>query len=151
MKIATPFLLVISAAFNFSSWSDPEQSKGGDICGYYSSRGSDADGNTYVGVAMIRKVEESYIVTWIVDEGNTVGIGMRHGDFLSVGWMARSGSSLVRGVTVYKIDSEKKTMSGSWMTLPGPGVMLEENLEFLRSLDPLAKKVKKKESMGREE
>lgn len=140
MKCATPFLLIVSSVIHFGEWSAYEQSaKDFNIEGYYVSKGHDVSGKYYSGMASIRKVEEVYIVTWIVGSDSVQGVGMRHGDYLSIGWATPGKSGVIRGVTVYKINSKDKILNGSWATHPGNGAMLDEQLNFLKAMEVLPK------------
>ncbi len=136
MRCATPFLLIVSAVFHFGEWSADEQPvKDFNIEGYYVSKGYDGSGKYYSGIASIRKAEDVYVVVWMVGSDSVQGIGMRHGEYLSIGWATQGKAGAIRGVTVYKINSKDKILSGNWATLPGNGAKLEENLHFLKEME----------------
>lgn len=110
----------------------PEQA---DIQGYYSCRGQEASGKPYAGVVTIRKIGEVYMVQWAVADGFT-GIGLRHGNSLSVSWAILKDDKALRGVNVYKISEPGPKLVGKWATIPGNGRILSETLVFLKALDP---------------
>jgi hypothetical protein len=107
----------------------------GDITGYYTCRGEDANGKQYTGIAMIVKKNDIYIVQWVVGLGsNFVGVGIRKGDTLAISWALGDEKRFVRGVNLYQI-SPGPRLSGHWATLPGDGFMQSENLTFLKKLE----------------
>ena len=110
--------------------------------GIYSIVG--AEGQThYTGTATIRRHgPDSYLIqsitTTLDDEGeptgvqNSTGIGMIQGNSLSMAWRLADKSMV--GLTVYTI--KDGTLSGRWVTFPGPG---EARVERLRKVAPLPK------------
>jgi hypothetical protein len=108
----------------------------GDLSGYYTCKGQEAGGKHYGGVAMLLKKNDLYVVQWMVSGGSTfTGIGIRQGDTLAVSWALPSDrGALVRGVNMYKVEAGPRLV-GRWASLPGPGVLQNETLSFLKKLD----------------
>jgi hypothetical protein len=107
----------------------------GDISGYYSCKGVEAGGKPYSGVAVIIKKNDIYIVQWMVGGGSTFsGIGIRQGDTLAASWALPSDRGIIRGINMYKIESGPRLV-GRWASAPGPGVVQNENLTFLKKLE----------------
>jgi hypothetical protein len=111
-----------------------------DITGYYRCEG-EIGGEKYGGIVLIRQLLDIYKVNWMLDDGGAYsGVGMRHGDSLSVSWLMNAkfktedgkpaGEGTVRGITVYRIEGEK--LLGLWLTMPGSGRKQVENLEMIR-------------------
>lgn len=104
----------------------------GDLSGVYWVEGKDGQ-KDYDGMAWVKRYDESvYLVQWSGGGQNTIGIGMRTGDTLSVGWVQERGDKTVRGVTVYSVRA--RTLVGRWVTLPGKGVA-RETLTLLKPLE----------------
>jgi hypothetical protein len=108
----------------------------GDISGYYTCRGQEANGKAYSGVAVISRRSEVYTVQWMIGDGaNFSGIGIRQGNTLAVSWALPSDKAgIIRGVNIYKIETGPRLV-GRWATVPGPGVLQNETLTFLKDLD----------------
>jgi len=115
-----------------------EKDKGeqvGDITGYYSCRGEDANGKQYTGITVILKKNDIYIVQWTVGLGSTfVGVGIRKGDTLAISWAMGDEKRFIRGVNLYKIEPGPR-LTGQWASLPGDGFVQSEALTFLKKLD----------------
>jgi hypothetical protein len=108
----------------------------GDISGYYSCKGVEAGGKTYSGIAVIAKKNDVYLVQWMVGGGSTFsGVGIRLGDTLSASWALPAERGIIRGVNVYRIESGPRLV-GRWASVPGPGIVQNETLTFLKKLDP---------------
>jgi hypothetical protein len=104
----------------------------GDLSGVYWVEGHDNKG-PYDGVAWLKgRGEGVYMVQWSGEGESVVGVGLRTGDTLSVGWVASRGEATARGVTVYRIHA--RSLVGRWVTLPGksPG---RETLTILKPLE----------------
>jgi hypothetical protein len=107
----------------------------GDITGYYSCRGEDANGKQYTGVTMILKKNDIYVVQWTVGLGSTfVGVGIRKGDTLAISWAMGDEKRFIRGVNLYKIAPGPR-LTGQWASLPGDGFVQSETLTFLKKLE----------------
>jgi hypothetical protein len=102
-----------------------------DLSGIYHVRGHDGK-EAYEGACVLKAEGEVYSVTWTTG-GGLLGIGVRSGDTLSVGWTIPAEKGLLRGVTQYRVSG--RTLTGAWATLPGSGVVRRETLTFLRGLE----------------
>lgn len=91
----------------------------GDLAGIYSVSGTEASGKKYSTVATIQRRGDSYIVIWTMAEVNTVGIGLRQSDTLSVGWTQPIEGKHVRGVTVFKLElfGGNPRLTGRWVSM----------------------------------
>jgi hypothetical protein len=108
----------------------------GDISGYYSCKGMEAGGKAYSGIAVIAKKNDVYLVQWMVGGGSTFsGVGIRLGDTLSASWALPAERGIIRGVNVYRIETGPRLV-GRWASVPGPGIVQNETLTFLKKLDP---------------
>ena len=113
----------------------PAADKAGDLSGYYLCSGSEAGGKRYSGIVSIARVQQLYIVTWLVGSGTPFqGVGVRQGDTLAVSWSTPRPGGLVQGCNVYRIDDGGKKMAGRWAAVPGAGTLQNETLTFLREL-----------------
>ena len=107
----------------------------GDITGFYSCKGTEAGGKAYSGMAVIQKKNDVYIVHWMVGGAGFTGVGIRLGDTISVSWALPGEKGIVRGVNVYRIEQGPRLI-GRWASLPGPGIVQDETLVFLKRLEP---------------
>ena len=108
----------------------------GDISGYYSCKGVEAGGKAYSGVAVIVKKNDVYLVQWMVGGGSTfTGVAIRQGDILAASWAMPNERGIIRGVNLYRIESGPRLI-GRWASAPGPGVVQNETLTFLKKVDP---------------
>jgi hypothetical protein len=101
-----------------------------DISGVYLVSGKDGQ-KSYAGAVVIRQLGEVYFAQYAVGGTSTLGIGVRLGDRLSVGWVQAEGK-MTRGVTVYTVKG--KRLDGRWATLPTSGVVHSETLTWLAAL-----------------
>jgi hypothetical protein len=125
-----------SAPQDETPWAD-------DMSGFYHCAG-----HGYEGVVTVRKAGQAYVVAWLAGNAHSVGVGMREGDLLVVGWAMEGESAkekddgyATRGVTVYKLHPKTKRLVGRYLVLPGSGEPMPETLEYFR---PLARNAKKK-------
>jgi hypothetical protein len=107
----------------------------GDLSGYYTCKGQEVGGKSYSGVVSIIKKNEIYIIQWMVTGGSTfTGVAIRQGNTFSASWALPGERGTIRGVNVYRIEAGPR-LAGRWATLPGPGVMQNETLTFLKAMD----------------
>jgi hypothetical protein len=107
----------------------------GDLSGYYMCKGTEVGGKTYSGVVTVMKKNDLYLVQWSVGIGsNFTGVGIRQGNSLSCSWALPSEKGLIRGINVYRIEQGPRLI-GRWASLPGPSVLQNETLTFLRPLE----------------
>jgi hypothetical protein len=107
----------------------------GDISGYYSCKGVEAGGKKYSGVAVIVKKSDVYVIQWMVGGGSTFsGVAIRQGDTFAASWALASDRGIIRGINLYRIESGPRLV-GRWASAPGPGVVQNETLTFLKKLD----------------
>lgn len=106
-----------------------------EIVGYYSCSGKDAKGKEYSGVVCIERQADTYLVRWNLGLGGYMGVGIRQGNDLAVGWVI--GNMDARGVTLFRITPGKAgpTLAGKWLSLPGDGGMYGETLRWLKGAD----------------
>jgi hypothetical protein len=102
-----------------------------DIEGFYSCHGKDANREPYSGVVIVARRGDVYVVGWQIESNTSVGVGLREGNVLSVGFRGPEGTT---GVCRYAIEIEdgKPILKGSWATAPGDGRSHQETLTFLR-------------------
>lgn len=105
----------------------------GDLSGIYYARGQQADGKTYTGVVILERKGDVYAAQWNTGGTTSLGVGVRQGESVSFGWALPGEKGVMRGVTVYKIQGKK--LNGRWTSMPGPGVVMNETLEWLRALE----------------
>lgn len=107
----------------------------GDISGYYDCRGQQSDGKKYNGVVIIRKMNEVYVVSWVIP-GNPsfTGIGIRQNNRFAVSWAMLGEKKFIQGINFYKIEPGPR-LAGRWTSLPGNGVLQWETLMFLKAPD----------------
>ena len=141
-------LLLMASLVAFNSGSPPAtpskadasksvQAEVGDIgAGYYSCKKVEAGGKAYSGVAVVIKKNDIYLVQWMVGGGSTfTGIAIRQGDTLAASWALPAERGIVRGINVYRIEAGPRLV-GRWASVPGPGVLQNETLTFLKKLEP---------------
>lgn len=101
------------------------------IEGYYTVKGTDANGDDYVGMAVIRRVASGYRVAWLLDNGDTLeGAGIKEGRTFSVGWAIPR----MLGVSRFEIQATedgKAKLVGRWVVMPA-GAGGEEVLTWLK-------------------
>jgi hypothetical protein len=87
---------------------------GVDIAGYYEEH----DGTFF----RIIKSGAVYSVLWRQKAGDWIGVAIRDGENLAVGWQRSDGKNL--GVSFYKIVKGEKgpTLVGAWAAYPGGGL-----------------------------
>lgn len=137
--------LALAAGFLASSWADgtrkdrpqgpPPDFRGRDVTGYYAMAGQAAKGR-YSGVCLIRREKGVLIVEYHTPGQVVTGVGILHGDKLSVGWAAPAEGALngiARGVTVYTVAGPRLT--GLYLAAPGPGRAFQEVLTRLPGVD----------------
>jgi hypothetical protein len=71
------------------------------------------EGKPYGGTVTITKNGEAYTVDWTLPEERHRGVGIRHGDFLVVGW----GQGAGYGAVVY--DAANGRLTGQWTSAAG--------------------------------
>lgn len=107
----------------------------GDLSGYYSCVGKSPNGKPYDAVVVVQKLGDVYGVSWAMGAQLIMGVGIRNGETLSVGWSVTGPDGrTVRGVNRYTIHGRR--MVGRWATIPGPGAMGEETLDWLKEKLP---------------
>jgi hypothetical protein len=104
---------------------DPETVK---IAGEYDGEGTDIKGEKYRVAVKIEEEGEAYRVTWKTRDGQEfVGVGIRTGKMLSVGWAGQQGQRVIIGTTVYEIQKDG-TLAGKWTMLGAKGAVRAEKL-----------------------
>ena len=86
-----------------------------DITGFYGEK----DGEFF----RISMAGEVYQVLWRQKAGDWLGVAIRDGDDLAIGWHRSDGANL--GVSFYKIGQTRKvpTLVGGWAAYPGGGIV----------------------------
>ena len=104
---------------------DPETAK---IAGSYAARGEDVNGQKYTATVEIREEGEAYRLTWkYADGAEFVGVGVRTGKQLSVGWAGQLGDKVMVGVMVYEV-KKNGSLDGKWTILGAKGKVRTETL-----------------------
>lgn len=87
-----------------------------DITGYYSEQNGEF-------FRITRNGENVYQVLWRQNAGDWIGVAIRDGDNLAIGWHRSDGANL--GVSFYKIGKNDKgpTLIGGWTAYPGSRVV----------------------------
>ncbi|MCS7045191.1 MAG: TIGR03067 domain-containing protein [Gemmataceae bacterium] len=99
-----------------------------DLAGTYRSVSTELDGTKHVAAAIVERVGDAYLVTYIKDQKVAyLGIGLRKGDVFSLSWMSQGRV----GITMYRIESNTRLV-GHYTQLGGPGILSEETLTRLR-------------------
>ena len=90
-----------------------------DITGYYGEK----DGE----FLRVSGNGEAYQVLSHQKAGDWVGVAIRDGDSLAIGWHRADGANL--GVSLYKIGKSDKgpTLSGGWAAYPGGGIVKDDH------------------------
>jgi len=101
-----------------------------DISGYYGEK----DGE-YTKIS--KTAENVYQYLNHQRAGDWIGVAIREGDSLSIGWQKSDGRNL--GVSVYRIEKGDKgdkgpTLTGAWSNYPGGG-MVKDSLKWCRKVD----------------
>jgi hypothetical protein len=101
-----------------------------DISGYYGEK----DGE-YTKIS--KTAENVYQYLNHQRAGDWIGVAIREGDSLSIGWQKSDGRNL--GVSVYRIEKGDKgdkgsTLTGAWSNYPGGG-MVKDVLKWSRKVD----------------
>jgi hypothetical protein len=101
-----------------------------DISGYYGEK----DGE-YTKIS--KTAENVYQYLNHQRAGDWIGVAIREGDSLSIGWQKSDGRNL--GVSVYRIEKGDKgdkgpTLTGAWSNYPGGG-MVKDSLKWSRKVD----------------
>lgn len=101
-----------------------------DITGYYGEK----DGE-YTKIS--RNGDNVYQYLNHQKAGDWIGVAIREGDSLSIGWQKSDGKNL--GVSVYRIEKGDKgpTLTGAWTNYPGGGTV-KDSLKWSRKLDSRA-------------
>jgi hypothetical protein len=122
----------MAALFFMLAFMQPMVDPVGDLSGIYHVQGKE-NGKPYEAMAWVRDLGDgAYMVQYSGGGNNTIGIALRTGDSLSVGWTQDTGKGTLRGVTVYSIRG--RVLSGRWVTLPGNAVV-RETMTLLRPLE----------------
>ncbi len=104
---------------------DPETAK---IAGEYAGEGTDIRGQKYKVAVTVEEEGNAYRVTWKTPEGQQfVGVGIRTGKLLSVGWAGQQGPRVIVGTTVYEVKRDG-SLDGKWTMLGAKGVVRSEKL-----------------------
>lgn len=99
-----------------------------NVAGEYDGEGTDIKGQKYKVSVTIEEEGEAYRVTWKTPEGQTfVGVGLRNGKLLSVGWAGQQGQRIILGTTVYEIKKDGR-LDGKWTMLGSKGIVRTETL-----------------------
>jgi hypothetical protein len=98
-----------------------------DITGYYGEK----DGE-YTKIS--RNGDNVYQYLNHQKAGDWIGVAIREGDILSIGWQKSDGRNL--GVSVYKSEKGDKgpTLTGEWSPYPGGGTR-KDSLKWSRKMD----------------
>jgi len=133
--IPCALLLSLSALAPEKTLPDLAPPDGVDIDGHYACSGKDANNQPYSGAVIIARRGDAYVVGWQIEENISVGVGLRQGNVLSVGFRGTGG---VLGVCRYTIEvaEGKPILKGQWTTAPGDGKTHVETLTFTEPPKP---------------
>ena len=94
-----------------------------DFSGKYLAEGVGNGGRPYKAMVEIQRTREVYQILWVLGPREAyMGVGMREGDTLCVGW----ATGQVPGVVVYR--SEGKRLVGRWTAPGADGRIFKETL-----------------------
>jgi hypothetical protein len=101
-----------------------------DITGYYSGDGTFKEGE----FVRITRSGQTYQFLQRYPVGDWVGVAIRDGDNLAIGWQRADGANL--GVSFFKIEKGEKgpTLVGGWAAYPGGGVS-KDTLKWSRKIE----------------
>ncbi|MEW4565309.1 hypothetical protein AB1K70_22480 [Bremerella sp. JC770] len=103
-------LACVVTLFASVSYADPAER---DLSGKYQCTGTSNQGGKYVGQVTIKKRNQGYQITWIVDKTTYSGIGFVDEDRLNVAWTLKTPQGVAIGVISYKIQ-DNGTLEGKW-------------------------------------
>jgi hypothetical protein len=117
MKLAVKIALMLSILLAGASvtGSEPRGQAAIDITGFYGEK----DGE----FIRVSANGEAYQVLWHQKAGDWIGVGIREGDFLAIGWHRSDAANL--GVSLYRIGKNETgpTLAGGWAAYPGGGIV----------------------------
>lgn len=94
-----------------------------DLPGIYECQGTGADGRPYRGAVIIESDGSRFVVRWIIaSELTAVGVGIREGNMLAVGFFGPDSG----GTVLYRIDGQR--LIGHWSAPLAEGRVFEETL-----------------------
>jgi hypothetical protein len=94
-----------------------------DLSGRYDCVGTNPGGGTYRGTVTISRRGETYLVTWVIGQGETYkGLGIVQEKVLAVGYFGG-----FNGVVAYKIEPSGKLV-GKWAVVGESGKVFTETL-----------------------
>ena len=92
-----------------------------DLAGTYRCDGMNPDGTSYQGVVEIRKLRDTFRVTWKMDDGSVIGVGIFSGGVFAVSYFGGAPA-----VVVYKVDGNR--LVGEWTMGGIEGAIYTETL-----------------------
>jgi hypothetical protein len=99
-----------------------------DIAGKYDGKGTDITGAAYATTVTIDEEGDAFRVGWNSMGQKYVGVGIRSGKVLSVGWLGQAGPNTVQlGVMVYEVQKDG-SLEGQWTMLGAKGKVRTESL-----------------------
>jgi hypothetical protein len=117
VKVLTKIGLILSVLIMSAlvAGAEPRAQEAIDISGYYGEK----DGEFF----RVSPNGEVYQVLWHQKAGDWIGVAIREGDSLAVGWHRSDGANL--GVSLYRIGTSAKgpTLTGGWAAYPGGGIV----------------------------
>jgi hypothetical protein len=120
-----PVLAALLAFTPTARAADPETA---DIVGTYDGAGVDIQGGKYKVMVKIEAEGDAYRFTWTTPTGQKfIGVGVRTGKMVSVGWAGEQGGKVVVGVTVYEVQKDG-SLKGKWTMLGAKGVVKTETI-----------------------
>ena len=122
-------LLMVSSVANGRG---KEKKKAPSIVGNYTYVGNEG-GDDYTGTAKITAHGDAFKVEFTSAEANAAGektvetgIGIFGGRTFSVCWVSAADDS--KGIAVFRLKKDNKTLAGRWTTLGGEGKLYKETL-----------------------
>ena len=96
-----------------------------NIAGTYTCNGKDATGAEYTGTVKITAHADIYKMHWTIGSLEEDGTAMFDGQTLSAYWEINAEE---RGLSVYKLQKDNKTLAGHWTEIGGDGKRHPETL-----------------------
>jgi hypothetical protein len=101
----------------------PAAAEPAGLPGIYECEGAGADGRPYRGAVSIESDGDRFLVRWMIGAQLTaVGVGIREGDMLAVGFFSPDSG----GIVLYRIDGDR--LIGHWSAPLADGQVFNETL-----------------------
>src|SRR5262249_1934171 len=122
----TSTILMFALLLNLGTFAHA-QAESDNLVGMYQCSGTTAGGEKYQGIVEIAKVDDIYLVRWVVQPDVYIGIGVVQGNVFSVSFAAGT-----LGLGVYTVEADARLV-GRWTTMAAGGQLF---IETLTKVDP---------------